>query len=189
MPNFAQKVVAIGSNDGVAYLFNAKNGKLLWKYQTGGEIKGTPAFDFNRNYVMYGSHDGGLYIFTMSGKLVHIYRTEYAIYSIPLVKDDCVYVASLDKRLYCINIETFEKKWEFVAGARIFASPVIIGESIYIGANDARLYELDSKTGKELSFFQVTERITNRIAYNSKTNQFFLPTFANEIYCLSKKGG
>ena len=182
-----KKVVAIGSNDGVAYLFNAKNGKLIWKYQTGGEIKGTPVFDLERNYIIYGSYNGELNIFNLSGKLLHTHKADFAIFSNPLVKGNNVYAASADKKLYCIDLDTFKEKWVFTASVRIFASPAIVDDKLYIGANDARLHEIDLETGKETSFFQVTERITNRIAYNPETKRFFLPTFANEIYCLEKK--
>ena len=50
------------------------------------------------------------------------------------------------------------------------------------------MYEIDLISGKELSFFQATERITNKIVYNAETERFFVPTFANEIYCLEKQG-
>ncbi|MDP2655489.1 MAG: hypothetical protein Q8P17_03070 [bacterium] len=48
------------------------------------------------------------------------------------------------------------------------------------------MYELDPETGKETAFFQAVERITAAATYNPKTKRFFVPTFANEIYCLSK---
>ena len=94
---------------------------------------------------------------------------------------------SLDKNLYCIDIETGTVAWKFYARARIFSSPIIAEGKIYFGSNDARLYELDPETGKETAFFQTVERITTAAVYNPKTKKFFLPTFANEIYCLSRK--
>jgi hypothetical protein len=47
--------------------------------------------------------------------------------------------------------------------------------------------ELDPETGKVLGFITVPERITGTMKYNKKTNSYFLPTFANEIYKLQRK--
>jgi hypothetical protein len=49
------------------------------------------------------------------------------------------------------------------------------------------MYELEAKSGKVISKFQTTERITNKVVYNPVTKRYFLSTYANEIYCLEKK--
>ena len=48
------------------------------------------------------------------------------------------------------------------------------------------MHEIDLQSGQRTGYFITTERITNKIAYNSTTKRFFLPTYANEIYCLEK---
>lgn len=181
-------IVVCGCNDFSVYALDAKSGKLLWSFETGGEIKESFAFDEKRGFVCFGSFDSHLYILkTRTGELVHKIKTNEAIYSTPLVHGDFAYVASLDKNMYCINVDTGAIVWTFATKGRIFASPEIIDDKLYIGSNDGRLYELDVATGKNTAFFQATERIVNKIAYNKETKRIFLPTFANEIYCLSKK--
>ena len=123
---------------------------------------------------------------TKTGKLVYKIETGEAIYSTPLIRNDRLYVASLDKQLYCIDLTTGATVWKFSTRGRIFASPEILKNKIYIGSNDGRLYELDADTGKNTAIFQATERITNKIFYNKETGKIFLPTFANEIYSLSR---
>jgi outer membrane protein assembly factor BamB len=78
------------------------------------------------------------------------------------------------------------KAGEFGTGGRIFATPIIAEGSLWIGSNDGRLYELDPQSGRLVSFFQVTERIVNRIVYNEKTKRFFVPTSKNEMYCIER---
>ncbi len=181
-------VVVCGSNNFSVYGFNAKNGKLLWEFKTDGEVKESFAFDDTLGVVVFGSHDSYIYtIKTKTGELVHKIKTNEAIYSTPLVYEGRAYVASLDKNLYCVNLDTGVIVWKFATNGRIFASPEIVDGELYIGSNDGRLYELDLVTGKNTAFFQVTERITNKIAYSQKTNKIFLPTFANEVYCLARK--
>jgi len=183
-----KKLVVIGSNDGGVYCFKAKTGELIWKFQTGGEVKASFDFDEKRGYVCFGSHDGKFYTLNIkNGEMVNIYDTEIAIYSSPLIWQEKVYFTSLNKIVYCLNLQTFEMLWKFETNGRIFASPVIVENKVYIGSNDARLYELDPLTGKQTGFFQAVERIVNKIAYNPETKRFFVPTFANEIYCLEKE--
>ncbi len=180
-------IIVCGSNNYSVYGFNAKNGKPLWEFKTEGEIKESFAFDDARGVVVFGSHDSYIYILkTKTGEIVHKIKTNEAIYSTPLVYEGRAYIASLDKILYCVNLDTGAIAWKFTTNGRIFASPEMIDDKLYIGSNDGRLYELDPQTGKNTAFFQATERITNKIAYNNKTQRFFVPTFANEIYCLEK---
>ena len=189
-PAYSEKnnIVVCGCNDFTAYGFNAKNGNLLWTFKTDGSIRESFAFDEKRGYVCFGSFDSYLYILkTKTGELVHKIKTVEAIYSTPLVHNSFVYVASLDKKLYSVSLETGSVAWTFATRGRIFASPEVIGDKVYIGSNDGRLYELDAATGENTAFFQATERITDKIAYNKDTGKIFLPTFANEIYCLKKE--
>ncbi|MFA5998194.1 MAG: PQQ-binding-like beta-propeller repeat protein [Candidatus Paceibacterota bacterium] len=189
-PAYSKKnaVVVCSCNDFSVYGFNAKTGALLWNFKTGGKVKESFAFEERRGLVCFGSFDSYVYILkTKTGELVHKIKTNEAIRSTPLIHNDCVYIASMDKNLYCIDLGTGTVVWKFATRGRILASPEIVGDKIYIGSNDARLYELDAQTGKNTAFFQATERITNKIAYNKITDTLFLPTFANEIYCLKKK--
>ncbi len=188
-PAYSKKssIVVCGSNDNHVRAYDAKAGAQLWDFETGGEVKASFAFDEARGLACFGSFDTYLYVVkTKTGELVHKVKTGEAIYSTPLVHGDHVYVASLDKKIYCINLDTGVISWEFATNGRIFASPEIVGDKIYIGSNDGRLYELDAKTGKNTAFFQATERITNKIAYDATSGAIYLPTFANEIYRLHK---
>ena len=181
-------VAAIGGNDATAYLFRAKDGKLLWNYKAGGEIKASFAFDESRNLLLFGSFDGNLYALNLdTGRPVFTFQTLAGIYSTPLACEGRVYVSSLDKKLYCLDLERKgELVWSFDTGARIFSSPVLIEGHIFAGANDGRLYEIDANSGKLLGFFQALERITSPLAYNAITKRFFLPTYANEVYCFTR---
>lgn len=182
-------VVAIGSNDSILYLYSARSGKLLWKFQTQGEIKASPVFDEKRNLVLFGNFEGKLYAVDIAtGRERFSFQAEFGIYSTPAIHKDSVCIGALDKRLYSVNLDTGALNWKFETSGRVFASPAIVDGNLYIGSNDGRLYEINPDTGELAGFLQITERITNKIAYNEKTGRFFLPTFANEIYCLMKKG-
>ncbi|MFZ2983891.1 MAG: PQQ-binding-like beta-propeller repeat protein, partial [Minisyncoccia bacterium] len=170
------------------YAYTAKTGELLWRYQTGDDVKTCFAYDSKRRLVLFGSMDAKCYALSAKdGSPVFARQTEGGIYSVPLVHEDTVYVASLDKRLYAIDLDTGADRWIFETRGRIFSSPVLADGAVWIGSNDGRVYEVDPVRGTLRNFFQATERITNKIAYNPSTKRFFVPTVANEIYCIERK--
>lgn len=197
------KQVAIGSNDGKVRLYDAKKGTLLWEFVTDGgrdysplrdggfgkgDIKEGSAYDQKRDLLIFGSIDGNLYILKRkSGTFVHKHKCGFGIFSTPLIYENRVYFTSTDKRLRCINLDNFNIIFERnVDDTRIFSSPIVVNDKLYVGTNAGRLHEIDLHTGKELGYFQTAERITNSVVHNTKTNTFFLPTYANEVFCLKK---
>lgn len=183
-----RNMVVVGSLSGEVFAFRAKTGELLWKYHESTDVKGGLAFDEERGLIIFGSWDDRVHMVDVeTGRYVRAIHTYKPIYSNPVVWEGRLYMGLLDKRIVCINIDTAEIAWEFWTHSRVFATPVIIDGKLYCGSNDGRLYELDAKTGREISFFPATERIVNKIAYNPKTKKIFLPTYANELYCLKRK--
>lgn len=196
-----RKCVAIGSNDGAVYLFDARVGTLIWKsmsfeisqedIDTGSTvyaIQGSLTYDEKHDRLIALTLSGSiLFIDMRNGNIVHEIKNEIKCYSTPLIYKNTVIITSLDKNVYCFDMATFDEKWKWYAGARIFASPTMVEGSIYVGANTGRLTEIDPESGIEKSFVTLTERITNAISYNPSTKRFFVSTHANEIYCLERK--
>jgi len=181
-------IVLTSADDSIVCALAASTGRLLWELKSEGEIRASFAFDKEERVVVFSSSDGHAYVLeTTTGKLLRRIEVGESLYSTPLIHDGRLYVASLDKYLYCFELATGRLVWKFETKGRIFASPEIINGKIYIGSNDGRFYEIEAETGKNSAFFQATERITTKSTYNPETKRFFLPTFANEIYCLSYK--
>jgi outer membrane protein assembly factor BamB len=152
------------------------------------DIKESFAFDAVNDRIIGANMNGDVFALDRrTGEKRRSFKMEFGSYATPVIHDDAVFVTSLDKNLYCLNL-ALEKRWAWNAGARIFATPVIIDTNLYIGANTGRLTEIDPASGRATSFLQLTERITNRVAYNPSTKRFFVPTFANEIYSVEKTG-
>lgn len=182
-----QERISVGCADGTFLMLRAKDGSLRWSYKTRGTIVGGSARTKN-GIVVFGSFDGSLYMLDgKTGELRHMLEFENGIATTPLVIGDRIIVSGLDKCVYGVSADTAEILWRFETKGRIFADPALINGHVYVGSDDSRLYELDPATGKASAFFQTVERITNPVVYAPHTGNYFLPTYAGELYCLTVK--
>ena len=180
-----ESLVVIGSNNGHLYAYDAKTGALRWTFATRGDIKTRPAFDKKRNVVVCASMDGTVYALSArDGSPLFARELRAGVYSTPLVHNDTIYVSSLDKCVYAIDATYGNDRWVYETDGRIFSSPIIANGSLWIGSNDGKLRELDPETGRLRAFFQATERIVNAVAIHG--DRIYVPTVANEIYCIKK---
>ena len=175
-PAYSKKygVVVIGSNDGVAYAFRAKDGKLIWNIKTGGPIKASPAFDDKRGSVAFGSFDGNAYIARVSdGKIINTIPTGTDIYSTPLVHGDRMYVASLDKKIYCVNLDTFNTEWSFLTWKSLLRRS---SQTVRFSSAQTTADSTSSTGNRKTKAFSGDRTIVNAVAYNEDTKDFFVPT-------------
>ena len=186
----AEDLVIIGDTEGIVHALDAATGVLRWRFGSDGAIHASFAYDSLRRLICFGSAKGTLYaLFAPDGSPVFGISSMGWIRSTPLIVDRTLYVSSLDKKLYSINLDTGTEMWNFATKGRVFASPALIGDSIWLGSNDGRLYEIDAKTGRQKGYFQASERIVNKPIFDEKASQYFVPTQANQLYCLKRKSG
>ena len=184
--NKRYNIVICGCNDNYVYAFNAKNGEILWKFETKGEVKYGAIFDDKRGLVIIASMDGGLYVLRIKdGSLYHTFEARFGFYATAAMSGNLIVIGSLDKLVYCFNILSKKTEWIFETSGRIFASPAIDRESVFIGSNDGRLYELDVRSGRFIGSVQLTERIVNKIQVEPETEVeriLYVPTHTGELY-------
>ena len=183
-----ESMVVIGSNEGVLYAYDAPSGQLRWRYATGGDIKMSAAYAPRQRAVLFGSMDGKMYaVSAQDGTPLYAKEADAGIYSTPLVYNNAAYFASLDKKLYAVELGTWKERFVFTTNGRIFSSPVVAENSVWIGSNDGRLCEVDPETGVLKSFFQASERVLSKLAYDAAKKRFYIITVANQVYCLARK--
>ena len=51
--------------------------------------------------------------------------------------------ASIDGRLYLLNLQTGEKIWSYEIGASITSSPAVVDGLITVGAEDGKIYTFE----------------------------------------------
>ncbi len=137
-------IVAVGSEDGGLYAYNALTGEgLHWSpFVTEGEIWSTPVI---RNGVAYfGSQDGNVYAVSLqTGELIWQFETGAAVVASPLIHRTTLVVGSFDRQLYGIGLNDGQLRWQFSSDNWWWATPVASGRAIYAPSMDGNVYALD----------------------------------------------
>jgi outer membrane protein assembly factor BamB len=189
-----RRLVACGSNDNEMFLFEAPSGKLRWRFETRseggrkGSIRHAPAFDERRSHLVTGCANGTIYIIDIeTGMEVWSVRTDNTIYSVPLVAGDKAYIGSTDKYLYVLDLDRRAVKTKIYVGSKVFGPPRLLEGRIYFGACNGVVYELDPATDEVTGTHQFPDAITNALAYNSATRDFYALTYVNELFAFRRE--
>ena len=140
----AGAIVAVGSEDGGLYAYNALTGEgLRWSpYRTGGEVWSTPVL--RRGVVYFGSQDGYVYAVSLAdGSLVWRYQTGGAVVAEPLIHGNLLIVGSFDRQLYALGLAAGDLRWQFEAENWWWATPVSSGRVIMAPSMDGNVYALN----------------------------------------------
>ena len=65
-----------------------------------------------------------------------------------------VYAASLDGRLYALDLADGKLLWSYETGEEIKSSPLVVGERVYFGDEYGRLHAVDAASGKKIWVFE-----------------------------------
>ena len=137
-------IIAVGSEDGGLYAYNALTGQNLhWSpFRTDGKVWSTPAL---RNGVAYfGSQDGSVYAVSLeTGALVWRFDTGGAVVTTPLVHKNLLIVGSFDRQLYALGLSDGQLRWQFEAQNWWWATPVSSGRAVYAASMDGNVYAID----------------------------------------------
>ncbi|MDE2785620.1 MAG: PQQ-binding-like beta-propeller repeat protein [Chloroflexota bacterium] len=137
-------IIAVGSEDGGLYAYNALTGESLrWSpFRTDGKVWSTPVL---RNGVAYfGSQDGSVYAVSLeTGSLVWRYDTGGAVVATPLVHKNLLIVGSFDRQLYALGLNDGQPRWQVEAENWWWATPVSSGRAIYAASMDGNVYAVD----------------------------------------------
>ena len=184
-----RQLVACGSNDNELFLFDASTGTMRWRFQTRGgdgdkgSIRHAPAFDVKRGLLITGCADGWIYIVDVeTGREVWSVKTDNTIYTVPLVANDKAYVGSTDKYLYILDLDRRVVKTRIFAGSKVYGPPRLLEGKIYFGACNGAVYEIDPHSDEISGLHQLPDAVTNALAYNSETGDFYALTYSNELF-------
>ncbi|MCS7251410.1 MAG: serine/threonine-protein kinase [Anaerolineae bacterium] len=141
-PVVADGIVFVTSYDHNVYALSAKDGKLLWKFATGGGIGGAVAVAQNR--VVVGSMDHRVYALRVeSGELLWTRELGGPIYTTPRIASGMVFLGADDGMFYGLDLSSGRIVWKISFGAPIRSSAGLHKETIVVGCEDGGVYALD----------------------------------------------
>jgi outer membrane protein assembly factor BamB len=108
--------------------------------------------------LVIGNSDGNVYAFHVEGNMepAWTFSTQGRVWAAPLILSDTVYIASLDHRLYALDLDTGRERWAapFEAGGAIASAPLAMGDRLIVGSFDRKLYAIRQEDGSPVWEFE-----------------------------------
>jgi len=187
-PFIFNNIVYLGSEGGNIYALNMENGKEIWKFEIGGRVYSSPVIFEDILYVTCeGVFKNGIIHLLNADDGRHIWEIafEKPFRSSVYVAEDMVYAASLDKKIYAIDLTEKNIKWTFETTDGIRTRPLLYESVIYLGSDDGILYALDGMTGKKLWHYKTGGSIRSDPA--GAENYIFFGSRDGKVYSLKTK--
>ena len=127
-----------------------KDGKALWRFQSGKRIVGTPAV--SEGIVVFGSADCKIYgLNAQNGNLLWTVETSEPVLGAVTIDNGTAYIGASDHTFRAINTCNGEIKWTFTGvKGYIETKPLVTDSKVIFGAWDNTLYALNKADGREL---------------------------------------
>ena len=149
--NFHAGHVLFGSQDSFLYCLDAA-GKLVWKFQSGDQIRCFPAVADDRCFVA--GCDGRLHVIDVkNGAAVGEVKIDSPTGSSPAVMDGTVFVGTEGHNFFAIGLRQRKILWRYESpkGAAAFrSSAAVTREAVIVGSRDRQLHAFDPKTGHQI---------------------------------------
>jgi outer membrane protein assembly factor BamB len=156
-PCVAGGVVYVGDLSGVLHAVQTADGKELWTFKTGSEIKSSPVVVDNK--VLVGSYDENLYcVAARTGELVWKFRTNGPVHGTPGVAEGLAYIAGCDEVFRGIRIADGKEAFEVSTGAYTGASPALVPGFAYFGTFNNDVLGLDLRARRIVWRYEHPER-------------------------------
>lgn len=182
-PAITGNMIIAGNSDYYMYAFDLKNGKELWKFETGNSINCDAAVSEAKIY--FGSDDMYFYCLDTTGALVWEKNLYTKILSSPTFYDSTVIISGINGNIYSLNKYTGDSVWAFTTKGTVTASPLLQNNKIYVGSYDTYFYCLNASDGKELWKYQCEGRIkTSAVIWK---NFIFTASDQKYVYCFSDR--
>jgi outer membrane protein assembly factor BamB len=145
---------------------------------------------FRGNAALTGQADGTL---PQKLSLKWTFQAKDAVRSAPIIAQDKVFVSSMDKHLYAIDLATGKQVWKFQADDELEAAPLYHDDSLYVGSANGAFYSVNAHTGQQQWVYEVGGKIVGaaNIAEYPKTHGCVVVfgSYDNNLYALEAETG
>lgn len=144
----------LGGSDGRVYslLLNCPTGRRpqrLWTVQADGPVT-TGLTLYHGINLLFASQRGTIYSCRAVDKTINwASRVSGGIMAEPALDDSGAYIASTDRAVYKLDLDTGRRVWRFLTPKPLQTGPVVAAQTVFQACPDHGLYAIDSATGKE----------------------------------------
>ncbi len=114
------------------------------------------------------------------------FKCKDSVESAPAVADGAVFVGSMDRHLYRIDLATGAEKWKAKLGP-IKAAPAVAGGRVYVGDVEGKFHCLTADEGKVLWTFECGGEITAGANFHGPN--VLIGSHDSTLYCLAARDG
>ncbi|MCS7119764.1 MAG: PQQ-binding-like beta-propeller repeat protein [Candidatus Bathyarchaeota archaeon] len=199
-PKFVNGMVIVASCDHTIYALNAsevemaEEKRIIWAFNTGGQVRGTPAIVGGKVYM--GSSSKKVYCLDLlTGTEIWRFQSPTDpkdFRGSPTVAYGKVYIGSDDQYVYALDMNTGEQKWRFKTGGMVRSTPAAAYGKIYILSADGYVYCLNAETGEQVWRFNTGGSIAGDFSYSSASvadGLVFIGSSNDVLYCLNATTG
>jgi outer membrane protein assembly factor BamB len=154
-PAFKNGRLVIGDLEGKVYCVDT-TGKLLWTFETQGEIHGSA--NFYENDIIIGSHDSTLYRIDASGKKVWEFKIDGPVNGAAAIVGDKTFVAGCDSLLHVVDLNSGKPLGNVDLGGQAAATGAVFEDYVYVGTMTNQVLAVNWKTRKKGWEFEAKRR-------------------------------
>ncbi len=143
--NFSEDVLVACATDGRIAAFDLKLNRVSWTASLSSAVSGPPAVA--KGVVYAATKSGDLWALSIvTGKPLQgwPYRSESAFSAGPEVSENCAYVGSPDRHVYCVSLSTGRLEWKVHVESPVTSECTQSGSAVYFGTSDGRLVAVDT---------------------------------------------
>lgn len=152
-PEIAENLIVVGDYSNVLYGVDRGNGQEKWAFK-GSASRWVSSALVVGDTVLAPSSDGNLYALDMNGTQKWLFAAGHAFWTKPLSDGRVIYAASLDHKLYAIDLSTGKEKWQVDLGSAIVRTPLLDQGVIYAGTLGGELIAVETTSQKILWRFK-----------------------------------
>jgi outer membrane protein assembly factor BamB len=153
--NIAYGNLYVGSLNGSLFALNSVTGTIIWRYDTGGFILGTPSASDEIVYVANASGWGMRGLDAFTGKEVWSkpappppgFWIWTNFWSCPVVSGRYIFISNNDGHVYCFDRYTGQVAWRSErSGHEFWGIPAVADGIAYFGGGDGNVYAIGDFT-------------------------------------------
>ena len=176
----------VGDYEGNLRSLDASTGSERWVFNADGDWIASPLVV--EDLILAPNGDSNLYALTLSGQLVWKFSTGNANWSKPVSNGEQVFLASMDHKLYAINLRDGSLAWVLDLGGAVIYSPALSDEGVlYVCTLARELLAVDTSRGQVQWQRKFDENLWAQPAV--KADRLYLGDLGGSIYALSAADG